>query len=70
MACAAWWTLSIKDESILTLLGTQAAIAIEKMQLFEKVKKLAITDGLTGLYNHRYFVDLGFQKKGNLFKMI
>lgn len=44
------------DESILTLLSTQAAIAIEKMQLFEKVKKLAITDGLTGLFNHRYFV--------------
>lgn len=44
------------DESILALLSTQAAIAIDKMQLFESVKKLAITDGLTGLYNHRYFV--------------
>ncbi len=47
---------SKRDESILTLLSTQAAIAIEKMQLFEKTKKLAITDGLTGLFNHRYFV--------------
>ncbi|MFC1602575.1 diguanylate cyclase [Pseudomonadota bacterium] len=47
---------SKRDEAILTLLGTQAAIAIEKMQLFEKAKRLAITDGLTGLYNHRYFV--------------
>ncbi|MFC1684523.1 diguanylate cyclase [Pseudomonadota bacterium] len=47
---------SKKDESILALLSTQAAIAIEKMQLFEKVKKLADTDGLTGLFNHRYFV--------------
>jgi len=47
---------SQRDEAILTLLGTQAAIAIEKMQLFEKAKKLAVTDGLTGLYNHRYFV--------------
>ena len=47
---------SKKDESILALLSTQAAIAIEKMQLFEKVKRLADTDGLTGLYNHRYFV--------------
>ncbi len=45
-----------KDESILALLSTQAAIAIEKMQLFERVKRLAITDGLTGLYNHRYFI--------------
>lgn len=47
---------SKKDESILALLSTQAAIAIEKMQLFEKVKRLADTDGLTGLFNHRYFV--------------
>ena len=47
---------SKKDESILALLSTQAAIAIDKMQLFESVKKLAITDGLTGLYNHRHFV--------------
>ena len=47
---------SKRDEAILTLLGTQAAIAIEKMQSFEKAKKLAVTDGLTGLYNHRYFV--------------
>jgi len=49
-------TFTQKDKSILALLATQAAIAIEKMQLFERVKKLAVTDGLTGLYNHRYFV--------------
>ncbi len=47
-----------QDESFLALLSTQAAIAIEKMQLFEKIKKLAMTDGLTGLYNHRYFVKM------------
>ncbi|VAX10618.1 GGDEF domain protein [hydrothermal vent metagenome] len=47
---------SEENKSILTLLATQAAIAIEKMQLFERVKKLAVTDGLTGLFNHRHFV--------------
>jgi diguanylate cyclase (GGDEF)-like protein len=47
-----------KDESILALLATQAATAIEKMQLLEKTKKLAITDELTSLYNHRHFVHL------------
>jgi len=46
------------DESILSLLATQAATAIEKMQILEKTKKLAITDELTSLYNHRHFVNL------------
>ncbi|MCF6280988.1 MAG: sensor domain-containing diguanylate cyclase [Candidatus Polarisedimenticolaceae bacterium] len=41
--------------SVLSLLATQAAIAIERMQRFERNRMLAITDGLTGLYNHRYF---------------
>src|SRR5205807_1044277 len=31
-----------------------ATIAIENARLFEKTKRLAITDGLTELYNHRY----------------
>jgi diguanylate cyclase (GGDEF)-like protein len=36
---------------LLTLLSTQAAIAIENSRLFE----IARRDGLTGLINHRYF---------------
>ena len=47
-----------KDESIIALLATQAAAAIEKLQILEKTKKLAITDELTSLYNHRHFVNL------------
>ncbi len=39
--------------------ASQAAIAIENAKLFGKVKKLATTDGLTGLYNRRYFFKLG-----------
>ncbi|HBO83548.1 MAG: hypothetical protein A2073_08495 [Deltaproteobacteria bacterium GWC2_42_11] len=44
-----------RDISILNLMATQATLAIEKMQLLERVEQLAITDELTGLYNHRYF---------------
>ncbi len=44
------------EVSVLSLLATQAAIAIERMQRFEHNRLLAITDGLTGLYNHRYYV--------------
>ncbi|MDH3973530.1 MAG: sensor domain-containing diguanylate cyclase [Deltaproteobacteria bacterium] len=47
-----------KDESIIALLATQAAAAIEKLQLLEKTRKLAITDELTTLHNHRHFVHL------------
>lgn len=32
-----------------------AATAIERMRLFEEAEQLAITDGLTGLLNHREF---------------
>lgn len=49
---------SKKDESIIALLATQAAAAIEKIQILEKTRKLAITDELTSLYNHRHFVNL------------
>ena len=44
------------EVSVLSLLATQAAVAIERMQRFEHNRLLAITDGLTGLYNHRYYV--------------
>jgi diguanylate cyclase (GGDEF)-like protein len=36
----------------------QAAIAIEKTNLFRETQRLAITDGLTGIYNNRHIMDL------------
>jgi diguanylate cyclase (GGDEF)-like protein len=39
------------DVTILYALGNQVAIAIENAQLYQE----AITDGLTGLYHHKYF---------------
>ncbi|MEW6515814.1 MAG: diguanylate cyclase [candidate division FCPU426 bacterium] len=35
--------------------ANHAVMAIENARLFQKVKEQAITDGLTGVYNHRFF---------------
>jgi len=44
------------DISIISLLSTYAAMAIEKAKLLEETRLLSITDDLTQLYNHRYLV--------------
>lgn len=45
-----------KDEiSILAAVASQAAIAIENIQLYLRAEELATTDGLTNLYNFRFF---------------
>ncbi|NIA13249.1 MAG: diguanylate cyclase [Nitrospiraceae bacterium] len=53
---------SLRDISFCEIVARAAANALERAQLFEDVQRanerlelLAITDGLTGLYNHRYF---------------
>ncbi len=38
-------------------LGEQAASAIEHARLYRAVQEQAITDGLTGLFNHRHFYE-------------
>ncbi len=43
------------DENLLMIFANQAAIALENARLYSKLEKLAITDGLTGLANHRAF---------------
>jgi diguanylate cyclase (GGDEF)-like protein len=40
-------------------LAAQAAIALENARLHHQVKKLAITDDLTGLFNRRHLFELG-----------
>lgn len=42
--------------SIVSLLATQATFAIENIMLLEKTEIMAITDELTKLHNHRFFV--------------
>lgn len=49
----------ISDESnmILELFTIQVSLALENALLNKKLKNLSITDALTGLYNHRFFVE-------------
>ena len=49
------WT---PDEVALAIgLAEQAAVAIEHARLYKRVQDQAVTDGLTGLYNHRHFYE-------------
>lgn len=48
------------DESafdLLTAAASQIGMTLENARLFEETRTLAITDGMTGLYNHRYFLE-------------
>ena len=42
---------------MLSTIANQIGMAIENAQLYEHALELAFTDGLTGLYNRRYFMD-------------
>ena len=53
---------TLREISFCEIVAGAAANALERAQLFEEIQKanerlerLAVTDGLTGLYNHRYF---------------
>ncbi|MBF0633729.1 MAG: sensor domain-containing diguanylate cyclase, partial [Nitrospinae bacterium] len=45
-----------REINTLNLLAAQAAAAIDKAILLDKAETLAVTDELTKLYNHRYFL--------------
>lgn len=44
-----------EDVQILTILGSQITLMLKNAFLYHSAKKEAITDGLTQLYNYRYF---------------
>ena len=46
---------TVEDEEILLTITYQASVAIENARLYGQVQQLAVTDGLTGLLNHREF---------------
>lgn len=48
------------DEAVrmLEVIALQTAQALQRAQLFAAVERMAITDGLTGLHNHRHFQNL------------
>jgi diguanylate cyclase (GGDEF)-like protein len=50
----------INDEQLrlLTAIGNEVSVAIERTRLFDTVQQLAITDSLTGLCNRRHFFAL------------
>lgn len=41
----------------LSLFASHAALALENARLFQEIQRLAVLDGLTGLYNRRYFFE-------------
>jgi diguanylate cyclase (GGDEF)-like protein len=43
------------DVRLLSTLGAQVAVCIHQARLFAESERMALTDGLTGLYNYRYF---------------
>lgn len=43
--------------SILSLIGNNVSLIIEKLRLFGEIQRLSITDSLTGLFNRRFFYD-------------
>ena len=46
-----------RDVRLLNSIANQTGVAIENAQLYEQTAGIAFTDGLTGLYNRRYFED-------------
>lgn len=46
---------SNSSRRLLATFANHSAVAIENTLLYKKTQLLSVTDGLTGLYNHRYF---------------
>jgi diguanylate cyclase (GGDEF)-like protein len=44
-----------RDREVASIFASQVAITLENARLYTLHKQLATTDGLTGLFNHRYF---------------
>lgn len=48
-------TFDFDIASMMSLVGNQVSLILEKVKLFEETKRLSITDALTGLFNAHYF---------------
>jgi diguanylate cyclase (GGDEF)-like protein len=46
-----------EEVELIQVVANQAAAALQNARLYHAVERQAITDGLTGLYNHRYFYE-------------
>ena len=49
--------LDPKDKEKFTILAHQFALALRRLKLYKDIETLAITDGLTGVYTRRYFIE-------------
>ncbi len=45
------------DVELLQIIANQAAVAVENTRLYQTIKHQAVTDGLTSLFNHRFFYE-------------
>ncbi|NLG84174.1 MAG: GAF domain-containing protein [Firmicutes bacterium] len=46
----------IEDEvRLLFIIANEAGLYLQNLRLYEEVARLAVRDGVTGLFNHRYF---------------
>jgi len=50
-------TFSRQDFTRVSILAKQLALGINKTTLYTRIEELSITDGLTKLYRHRFFMD-------------
>ena len=46
-----------KDKEKFVILAHQFALALRRLKLYKDIETLAITDGLTGVYTRRYFIE-------------
>jgi diguanylate cyclase (GGDEF)-like protein len=55
------WGDSLEEDDLpaLSIFSSQVAVALENTRLYSEVRRLAITDDLTGLYNRRGIFELG-----------
>jgi len=49
--------LETKDKEKFAILAHQFALALRRLKLYKDIETLAITDGLTGVYTRRYFLE-------------
>ncbi len=49
---------NLDEIRLIETIASQASASIENALLFEQMEKLAVTDGLTGLFNRRYFYEM------------
>lgn len=53
---------SEREEAFFTVVADQLSVAVENARLYQKTRELSYRDGLTGLFNRRYFEEALWQE--------